>query len=317
MQKYIIAGEVRKINSFFRFFAKNFAFGERLCEKGAVFTAIRTDLALEAKALWEKSAGETTELSGVKARERESEGLSVTQVDILDEQGQAALGKPIGRYVTVELPRFDRDRTRPARVLAQELRALLHGDEEKSVLVVGLGNRAVTPDALGPRTTDGLFLTRHLIANLPAQFGACREVSAVAPGVLATTGVETLELVRGAVSHVKPELVIAVDALAAGSMERLCRTVQLSDTGIVPGSGVGNRRAGFSEETLGVPVFSVGVPTVVDASALCESAEERMIVTPRDIDAKVAWLGSLLADALNAALHPKFSQEELAQFVQQ
>ena len=284
--------------------------------KGGGFTAIRTDLALEAKALWEKSAGETTELSGVKARERVSEGLSVTQVDILDEQGQAALGKPIGRYVTVELPRFDRDRLRPARVLAQELRALLEGDDEKSVLVVGLGNRAVTPDALGPRTTDGLFLTRHLIANLPAQFGDCREVSAVAPGVLATTGVETLELVRGAVSHVKPELVIAVDALAAGSMERLCRTVQLSDTGIVPGSGVGNRRAGFSAETLGVPVFSVGVPTVVDASALCESAEERMIVTPRDIDAQIAWLGSLLADALNAALHPKFSQEELAQFVQ-
>lgn len=316
MQKHIIAGEVRKINSFFRIFAKIFTFGERLSQKEAVFTAIRTDLALEAKALWEKSAGETTELSGVRARERESEGLSVTQVDILDEQGQAALGKPIGRYVTVELPRFDRDRARPARVLAQELRALLHGEEEKSVLVVGLGNRAVTPDALGPRTTDGLFLTRHLIANLPAQFGDCREVSAVAPGVLATTGVETLELVRGAVSHVRPAVVIAIDALAAGSMERLCRTVQLSDTGIVPGSGVGNRRAGFSEETLGVPVLSVGVPTVVDASALCESAEERMIVTPRDIDAQVAWLGSLLADALNAALHPRFTHEEIAQFVQ-
>lgn len=291
--------------------------GKDYAKRGAVFTAIRTDLALEAKALWEKSAGETTELSGVRAREREREGLSVTQVDILDEQGQAALGKPIGCYVTVELPRFDRDRARPARVLAQELRRLLHGEDEKSVLVVGLGNRAVTPDALGPRTTDGLFLTRHLIANLPAQFGDCREVSAVTPGVLATTGVETLELVRGAVSHVKPELVIAVDALAAGSMERLCRTVQLSDTGIVPGSGVGNRRAGFSEETLGVPVLCLGVPTVVDASALCESAEERMIVTPRDIDGQIAWLGSLLADALNAALHPKFSQEELAQFVQQ
>lgn len=317
MQKYIIAGEVRKINSFFRLFAKNFTFGERLSQKGAVFTAIRTDLALEAKALWEKSAGETTELSGVKARESKIEGLSVTRVDILDEQGQAALGKPIGRYVTVELPRFDRDRTRPSHVLAQELRKLLRGEDGKSVLVVGLGNRAVTPDALGPRTAEGLFLTRHLIANLPAQFGDCRAVSAVVPGVLATTGIETLELVRGAVSHVKPEIVIAVDALAAGSMERLCRTVQLSDTGIVPGSGVGNRRAGFSEETLGVPVLCIGVPTVVDASALCESAEERMIVTPRDIDAQVAWLGGLLAGAINAALHPQFSPEELAQFVQQ
>ena len=280
-----------------------------------VFTAIRTDLALEAKALWEKSAGETTELSGGRARERESEGLPVTQVDILDEQGQAALGKPIGRYVTVELPRFDRDPRRPARAVAQELRALLP-EGEGGVLVAGLGNRAVTPDALGPRAADRLLLTRHLIANLPAQFGACREVSAVTPGVLATTGIETLEIVRGAVSHVRPSLVIAVDALAAGSMERLCRTVQLSDTGLVPGSGVGNRRAAFSSETLGVPVLSVGVPTVVDASALCDSADERMIVTPRDIDAQIAWLGSILADAINLALHPSFSAEEIAQFVQ-
>ena len=280
-----------------------------------VFTAIRTDLALEAKALWEKSAGETTELSGVRARERENEGLSVTQVDILDEQGQAALGKPIGRYVTVELPRFDRDTRRPAKVIAQELCALLPEDCG-SVLVAGLGNRAVTPDALGPRAADRLFLTRHLIANLPAQFGACREVSAVTPGVLATTGIETLEIVRGAVSHVRPSVVLAIDALAAGSMERLCRTVQLSDTGLVPGSGVGNRRAAFSSETLGVPVLSVGVPTVVDASALCDSADERMIVTPRDIDAQIAWLGSILADAINLALHPSFSAEEIAQFVQ-
>lgn len=272
-------------------------------------------MALEAKALWEKSAGETTELSGVKARERESEGLSVTQVDILDEQGQAALGKPVGRYVTVELPRFDRDRLRPAQAVAKELTALLAG-REGGVLVVGLGNRAVTPDALGPCVAERLFLTRHLIANLPAQFDGCREVSAVTPGVLATTGIETLEIVRGAVSHVKPALVIAIDALAAGSMERLCRTVQLSDTGIVPGSGVGNRRAAFSEETLGVPVLCLGVPTVVDASALCESADERLIVTPRDIDAQIAWLGSVLADAINFALHPAFSHEEIAQFVQ-
>lgn len=315
MQKYIIAVEVRKINSFFRIFANFFVFGERLWKKEAVLTAIRTDLALEAKALWEKSAGETTELAGVKARERKVDGLTVTQVDILDEQGQIALGKPVGHYVTVDLPRFDRDVLRPARAVAQELTGLLRG-REGSVLVVGLGNRAVTPDALGPRVAEHLFLTRHLIANLPAQFGDCRQVSAVTPGVLATTGVESLELVRGAVSHVQPELVIAVDALAAGSMERLCRTVQLADTGIVPGSGVGNRRAAFSQETLGVPVISIGVPTVVDASALCESADERMIVTPRDIDAQIAWMGSVLAGAINYALHPAFSHEEIAQFVQ-
>lgn len=276
--------------------------------------AIRTDLAVEAKTLWEQSAGKTTQLEGVIARERESEGLAVTQVEITNEQGQAALGKEIGTYVTVELPRFDRSVYRCARAVAAELRALL--PEEGSVLIVGLGNPAVTPDALGPQSVQRVFLTRHLIANLPAQFGRCRSVSAVTPGVLATTGIESLELVRGAVSHVRPDFVIAIDALAAGSMERLCRTVQLSDTGIVPGSGVGNRRAAFSEESLGVPVCSLGVPTVVDASALCEGAEERMVVTPRDIDAQIAWLSRVLADGVNLALHPDFSYEEIAQFVQ-
>lgn len=314
MQKLIIAAKGNKINSFFLIFAKNFVFDVNYLKMEAMLMAIRTDLALEAKSLWEQSAGETTQLEGVEAHEMQREGLPVTVVEILNEQGQAALGKPIGRYVTVELPRFDRDPARPARAVAAELRTLL-GDVEGSVLVVGLGNSAITPDDLGPQTVHGVFLTRHLIANLPAQFGACRPVSAVTPGVLATTGIETLELVRGAVSHVRPEAVIAVDALAAGSMERLCRTVQLSDTGIVPGSGVGNRRAAFSAESLGVPVLSLGVPTVVDATALCEHAEERMIVTPRDIDAQVRWLGRVLADGINLALHPNFSPEEIAQFV--
>lgn len=278
--------------------------------------AIRTDLALEAKNLWEKSAGETTKLEGVVARERESGGLSVTEVEILNEQGSLALGKPVGRYITIELPRFSRDSLPPAQVLAGELSALLEGKNVQNVLVVGLGNPAVTPDALGPQGVQRLFLTRHLIANLPAQFGHCRAVSAVTPGVLATTGIESLELVRGAVSHVRPTLVIAIDALAAGSMERLCRTVQLTDTGIVPGSGVGNRRAAFSEESLGVPVVSLGVPTVVDASALNPDAEERMVVTPRDIDEQILYLSRVIAGGINFALHPEFSHEEIAQFVQ-
>lgn len=277
--------------------------------------AIRTDLALEAKQLWEHSAGQTTKLEGVVARERENLGFAVTEVEIVDERGQEALGKPIGHYITLELPRYDRDPQHPAEAVAAELTGLLKGKNAESVLVVGLGNAAVTPDAVGPQSTDRLFLTRHLIANLPAQFGACRPVSAVQPGVLATTGIESLELVKGAVAHVRPTLVIAVDALAAGSMDRLCRTVQLSDTGIVPGSGVGNRRCAFSEQTLGVPVLAVGVPTVVDASALCENAEERMIVTPRDIDAQVRYLSRVIAGGINLALHPDFSYGEIAQFV--
>lgn len=276
---------------------------------------IRTDLALEAKALWEQSARETTKLEGVRAVTRTRGGTEVTQVDILDERGRSALGKPVGTYVTLELPRFDRDVRTPAQTLGAELRELLAPVAGKSVLVAGLGNLAVTPDALGPMTVSRLFLTRHLIAGLPAQFGQCRSVCAIAPGVLATTGIESLELVKGAVAHVRPECVIAVDALAAGSMERLCRTVQFSDTGLVPGSGVGNRRAAFDRESLGVRVYSLGVPTVVDATSLCEQAQERMIVTPRDIDEQVRYLSRVLAAGLNLALHPDFDYDDFVQFV--
>lgn len=274
--------------------------------------AVRTDLALEAKTLWEESAGETTKLEGVRARTRQRGGTEITELDILDERGEKALGKPAGRYLTMELPRYDRDIRKPAEVLAQELRDLLR-DDKGSVLVVGLGNRAVTPDALGPQTVSRLFLTRHLIENLPAQFGACRCVCALTPGVLATTGIETLEVVRGAIEHVKPTAVLAIDALAAGSMERLCRTVQMTNTGIVPGSGVGNRRAAFDRESLGVPVYSLGVPTVVDATD--GQAEAQLIVTPRDIDAQIRFFSGVLAGGVNLALHPDFDFGDFAQFV--
>ena len=169
------------------------------------------------------------------------------------------------------------------------------------------------PDALGPLCLRGLFLTRHLIRHLPEQFGGVRPVSAVAPGVLATTGMESLELVRGAVRHVRPACVLAVDALAAAAPERLCRTFQLSDAGIVPGSGVGNARAALQKRTLGVPVFCLGVPTVLDAGTL--GGPRGMIVTPRDIDAQVRFLGRVAADAVNLALHPEISYDDFAQFI--
>ena len=266
--------------------------------------AIRTDLALEAKQLWEKSAEKTTQLRGVRATERGD----VTQVDILDAEGSAALGKPIGTYLTLELPRHDRDARGPAEHLASELQSLMKLSERDSVLVVGLGNRGITPDALGPQTLSRLFLTRHLIANLPKQFGACRAVSGVAPGVLATTGIESLELVKGAVAHVKPSCVLCIDALAAGSVERLCNTVQCCNAGIAPGSGVGNSRAAFDRKSLGVPVYAVGVPTVVDGEA-------HMILTPRDIDEQIRYLSAVLAGGINLALHPEFDYEDFVQFV--
>ena len=265
---------------------------------------IRTDLALEAKELWENSPQNTTKLHGVRAVERGR----VTQVDILNGEGAAALGKPVGRYLTVELPRYEGNLREDAAELSRELTSLMGLEAKDRVLVVGLGNRSVTPDALGPEVLRRLFLTRHLLEALPEQFGECRSVSAVAPGVLATTGIESLELVRGAVAHVRPDRVLCIDALAAGSMERLCRTVQCADVGIAPGSGVGNCRAAFSEESLGVPVYAVGVPTVVDGGG-------GMIVTPRDIDAQIRYLSALLAAAINLTLHPMFDYEDFTQFV--
>ena len=265
---------------------------------------IRTDLALEAKELWEKSPERTTKLSGVRAVERGR----VTQVDILDAEGAAALGKPMGKYLTVELPRYEGELRADAEALSRELTDLMALRPKDRVLVVGLGNRSITPDALGPEVLRHLFLTRHLLEALPEQFGMCRSVSAVAPGVLANTGIESLELVKGAVRHVQPDCVLCIDALAAGSMDRLCRTVQCADAGIAPGSGVGNRRAAFSKESLGVPVFAVGVPTVVDSGG-------GMIVTPRDIDAQIRYLSALLAAAINLTLHPMFDYDDFTQFV--
>ena len=277
--------------------------------------AIRTDLALEAKTLWEQSAGQTTQLRGVRARERSTQGFAVTDVEIRNRQGEEALGKPVGTYVTVELPKRAQDPRPAARAVAEELRHLMALGPQDSVLVAGLGNTAVTPDALGPKTVAGLFLTRHLIEHLPEYFGTCRSVSAVAPGVLATTGMESIEVVRGACAHVRPSCVLCIDALAAGAPERLCTTIQMTDTGIVPGSGVGNARAAFQKKTLGVPVYAVGVPTVVDAASLTGRGGEEMIVTPRDIDAQIRYLSAVLSGAINLALHPGFTEEDFAQFV--
>ncbi len=269
---------------------------------------IRTDLALEAKELWDRDPENTTQLQGVRARQTEN----LTYVEILDREGAAALGKPVGTYLTIELPTYDRDPKGPACGLAEELRKLMGLRDEDSVMVVGLGNSAVTPDALGPETARRIFPTRHLIHALPRQFGSCRSVSVICPGVLATTGIESLELVRGAVEHAKPTCILCIDALAAGSASRLCNTVQCTTSGIAPGSGVGNCRAPFSRETLGVPVYAVGVPTVVDAGDDCP-----MMVTPRDIDEQIRYLGAVLAGGINLALHPNFSYEDFVQFVPQ
>ena len=285
----------------------------------------RTDLALEAKELWAESAEKETKLEGVRARDSLREGYQVTTVDILDEQGASSLGKPVGSYVTVQLDALARREEdafgRAARAIAAELGGLLRLPEGAACLVVGLGNRAITPDAIGPGVADHTMVTRHLVEQVPEHFGSFRPVAALAAGVLGTTGVESGELVKAVAEKIRPGCVIAVDALASRSMDRVCSTVQLADTGIVPGSGVGNHRTALNRETLGVPVIAVGVPTVVDAGTLAadilaEAGQERLdpealagageglMVTPRDIDQRVADLVKVIGYGINLALHP-------------
>ena len=282
----------------------------------------RTDLAIEAHELWQESAGKTTRLAGVKATEKKIQGYPVTQVDILDREGEAALGKPAGSYRTLDLTAFwqrgDGFFDRAVRAVGQQVKELT--PDSGPVLVVGLGNRAMTPDAVGPLAADSVLITRHLIDAMPQHFSGFRPVAALRPGVLGTTGVESAEAVRGLVDRLHPSAVIAVDALASRRVGRVCCTVQFSDTGIIPGSGVGNHRSALNRETLGVPVLAVGVPTVVDAATLTcdvlaeagkgelnpaalQGAGDGLIVTPKDIDTQVHDLAKVIGYGINLALH--------------
>ena len=282
--------------------------------------AKRTDLALEARELWQESAERTTRLSGVKATKTKQEGYPVTRVDILDERGEKALGKPQGSYLTVDLTSFWQRKAdffeRAVRAVGSQLKALLPG--EGPALVIGLGNEAMTPDAVGPLAADNILITRHLIAAMPKHFAGFRPVAVFRTGVLGTTGMESAEAVRGLVAEIKPSLVIAIDALASRRVGRVCATVQLSNTGIIPGSGVGNHRSALHQETLGVPVFAIGIPTVVDAATLAadlleESGVENigpealqggggLMVTTQDIDRQVRDLSKVVGYGINWAL---------------
>ena len=294
----------------------------------------RTDLALEARELWQESAERTTRLMGVKATKSKLEGYPVTRVDILDHRGEEALGKPQGSYFTIDLTTFWQRKAdffeRAVRAVGTELKALLPA--EGSALVVGLGNAAMTPDAVGPLALDSVLITRHLLSAMPKQFAGFRPVSAFRTGVLGTTGVESAEAVRGLVAEVQPAMVLAIDALASRRCGRVCATVQLSDTGIIPGSGVGNARAALNAETLGVPVIAVGVPTVVDAATLTcdvlaeagkgelnpaalQGAGNGLIVTPKDIDTQVHDLAKVIGYGINLALHTGLTIEDVELFL--
>lgn len=296
----------------------------------------RTDLALEAAQAVTDAAG----LEGVEQTERTRDGVTVTVVELRTPEAARRVGKPLGRYVTLDLGAVRRGEKegfqRACRTLAEELAKLIP-EGEGPVLVVGLGNRDITPDAVGPLTHERLLVTRHLVEQMPEVFGGFRPVAAVAAGVLGTTGVESAELVKAVTEKIRPDCVIAVDALAARSMKRLCATVQLSDAGIAPGSGVGNCRKALDQDTLGVPVIAVGVPTVVDVNTLARDVLEEAgrgdlepealapggalsqggaFVTPRDIDQRVAECAKLIGYAVNLAVQKGLSLEDVEGLVE-
>ena len=311
---------------------------------------VRTDLALEER---ESFPGDGGEIAGVSLREWQDKEKQVklTEVKILDERGAKAMGKPEGTYLTLEADQLaEKDENYHEQVsqeLARHVRRLIGHmvkGKERKILVVGLGNLYVTPDALGPKAVEHLQVTRHLEQQYGEGF--CREkglpvLSGIVPGVMAQTGMETAEILKGIIQETKPDLLIAIDALAARSTRRLSRTIQITDTGINPGSGVGNHRHGLSKETVGIPVIAIGVPTVVDAATivsdtmqtLIQAMEEHshlstlstglnalndmekyelirellspqlntMFVTPKDIDESVKRLSYTLSEGLNIA----------------
>ena len=287
----------------------------------------RTDLAMEARELWQEQAGKADALPGVEARDGLRDGIPVNTVRVLDRQGEQALGKPQGTYITLTLEglasREEGVFPRCVQAVAAELTELLQPvPKDGLVLVAGLGNRAITPDAVGPKVHQNTLVTRHLVRQMPEHFGALRPVASLAAEVMGATGMESGELVRAVCEKLRPACVVAVDALASRSLQRLCRTVQLTDTGITPGSGVGNRRMGLTRDTLGAPVIALGVPTVVDGATLAADLlgldelpsldrDRDLLVTPKDIDSQVNDLAKVIGYGLSMALQPGLGLEEL------
>lgn len=314
----------------------------------------RTDLAMEAHELATKQG---RSMNGIEESHEEFDDIRVSRVRVRTKVAERRLGKRKGTYITLEVPGLrhrDPDlQERVTQVFADELHGLLDLPEDASILVIGLGNEHVTPDALGPMVVGKLFVTRHLFHYMPEVLGngkGYRSISAVSPGVLGLTGIETSEIVRGIVERIKPDAVIAIDALASRSLSRVNATIQLSDTGIQPGAGVGNNRKALDLDTLGIPVIAVGVPTVVEAATIAGDAielvlqqlrqqvpgnaasalfdqlsaaekwhlvrevldpmENNLVVTPKEVDDFMDDMAFVVAKGLNVALHPSMTMDD-------
>ena len=277
---------------------------------------VRTDLASEVV-----QRPENASLAGLELNEERICGCRVTAVKINGGEASKVLCKPIGNYLTLELDEYIRRRENSfsdaANALSQLMRRFAEIQNAQSFLVACLGNRAITPDAVGPEVSDSLIVTRHLKQSLPQEFAALSSVAVLRTGVLGTTGIESAQSLKALCGLVQPDCVIAVDALASGELDRLCRNVQICDSGIAPGSGVGNDRAELNRESLGVPVIAVGVPTVIDAAAFgADESAAGLFVTPRNIDELVRSVSKLVAYGLNLALHPGLSIADVDMLVE-
>lgn len=306
----------------------------------------RTDLASERRDIYQK-ANKLENIDGIQTTKEEiNENIKVERVQITNSNGEQAIGKPVGNYITIDVKKLkiatDEEIQKASEVVSEEIRKLIdeHIKKQEEILVVGLGNVYVTPDSLGPKVINEIDVTRHLINYLPQYVEeGTRPVCAVAPGVLGTTGIETMEILKGIVDNTKPKLVIVIDALASRSIDRISSTIQISDTGIVPGAGVGNTRKEISQETLGIPVIAIGIPTVVELATLVSDGidifinrlqekaqsnnylnklqeedkyeevkealnvgEYNMIVTPKEIDGLIENMKDIVTRAINFAV---------------
>ena len=245
-------------------------------------TNVRTDLALEAKEIYQEKHRKEKDIDGIEVINEIDNDIKVTTVKVKDENGARKIGKPKGNYVTIDIPEFTaydgETMDRVSQVVSEILGRMINIDVEKTALVVDLGNWKVTPDALGPKVTEGIMVTRHLKTVMPEIMNdSVRPVCSIAPGVLGITGVETVEIIKGTVERVKPDVVICIDALAARRVERVNTTIQIGDTGISPGAGVGNNRKQINEDNLGVKVIAIGVPTVVDAVTIANDTIDMVV----------------------------------------
>ena len=309
---------------------------------------IRTDLALEAKEIYTESVQDTGDIDGVKVDVDKTEGVTTTKITITNDNGARALSKPIGTYVTIEAPDIKYSTEvyeKACKLLAKEIKNMTDISADTKTLVVGLGNKNITPDALGPDVVSKLMVTNHMREHMKNFFGDnLTSVCAIAPGVLGTTGMETAQIIKGVCQQIHPDLIICVDALASRSLDRISTTIQLSDTGINPGAGVDNNREGLNEKTLGVKVIAIGVPTVVDAHTIVSDSidiafndiqEEipadweknrlikealtknikKLMVTPKDIDSVIEKTSKTVANGINLALHKNLTFEDIESFV--